>query len=170
MRGGWMMRGLGLLALGAALGTGLGPALEGFPGAGAALAEAPLPRFSAADPAALAAVEQARGPLLLRVRANGLPVEVESLRLDLNGDGEPEILARLSTPRGCAPLGRADCPMLVLQRQADGRHLEIGTFFADRVRLTGERSQGWQDLEMRFVNGPWRRAAWNGTLYRSTRR
>lgn len=135
-----------------------------------ARAEAPLPRFAEADPAALAAVEQVRGPLLKRVRANGLPVEVRVARLDLNGDGEPELLARLSTPRGCAPLGRPDCPMMVLQRLPRGRYIEIGTFFADRVRLGGESSQGWRELETRFVNGPWRRAAWNGTLYRPMRR
>lgn len=133
-------------------------------------AEAPVPGFAPADPAALAAVEQVRGPILDRVRANGLPVEVETLRLDLNGDGVPEILARLSTPRGCAPLGRPDCPMLILQRLPNGRYLEIGTFFADRVRLAEERSQGWQALETRLDNGPWRRAAWNGTLYQSMRR
>lgn len=135
-----------------------------------ARAEAPLARFAAADPAALAAVEQVRGPLLRRVRANGLPVEVAALRLDLDGDGEPEILARLSTPRGCAPLGRPDCPLVVLQRLPRGRHIEIGTFLADRVRLGGGSHQGWRDIETRLDNGPWRRAAWSGTLYRPMRR
>lgn len=161
MRIGGMTR-WGLFASGLALGAALAPV--------PARAEAMAPTFGAADPAVLAAVEQARGLLLRRVRANGLPVEVTALRLDLNGDGEPEILARLSTPRGCAPLGRPDCPLLVLQRLPDGRHIEIGTFFADRVRLAGEQSQGWQELETRFDTGSWRRAAWNGTLYRPTRR
>jgi hypothetical protein len=135
--------------------------------AGPARAQQPL-TLRPDDPAARAVVQAARSWQVARARGLGVEPQIATARIDLNGDGQAEIVATLQTPQKCAAMGLRDCPLIVLKAEG-ARHVEVGTFFGDAVQIPGSRSQGWLDLESRFTRGPWRRTVWNGTLYRLTR-
>lgn len=90
-------------------------------------------------------------------------------RVDLNGDGEPEVLAYLRGPRTCSSNG---CLLLVLQRDGN-RYAVISRIYMawSPVVVTANRSNGWSDLVLRVEAsgggaGRYRRIAFDGKSYR----
>ncbi|ONG58700.1 hypothetical protein BKE38_02670 [Pseudoroseomonas deserti] len=120
------------------------------------------------DLAAQDAARAARSWQIARAREAGVEPRIRTARIDLNGDGQPDIIATLQTPQKCAAMGLRDCPLIVLKAEGN-RFVEIGTFFGDEVQMVDQRHQGWQAFESRFTNSPWRRTTWNGTMYRLVR-
>ncbi|WP_159993283.1 hypothetical protein [Roseomonas sp. 18066] len=135
--------------------------------AGGARAQQPL-ALDNRDAGARAVVQAARSWQVARARELGVEPQIATARIDLNGDGQAEIVATLQTPQKCAAMGLRDCPLIVLRAEG-ARYVEVGTFFGDAVQLLDSRSQGWLDFESRFTRGPWRRTLWNGTMYRLVR-
>lgn len=137
-------------------------------GVAGAAAQTPLPLITT-DAEARSLVQAARSWQVERARAAGVEPMVATARIDLNSDGQAEIVAVLQTPVKCQAMGLRDCPLIILRPDGSGRYTEVGTFFGDAVQLLDSRTLDWRDLESRFTKGPWRRTLWNGTMYRLTR-
>jgi len=90
-------------------------------------------------------------------------------RVDLNGDGEPEILAYLRGPRTCSSNG---CLLLVLQKEGN-RYAAISRIYMawSPVVVIENRSNGWSDLVLRAEASEggaarYSRIAFDGKSYR----
>ncbi|WP_419899436.1 hypothetical protein [Roseomonas sp. USHLN139] len=145
----------------------LAVATAGLAVAQPATAPQPLP-LRGDDAEARAVVQAARSWQVARARELGVEPQIATARIDLDGDGQAEIIATLQSPEKCAAMGLRDCPLIVLKAKG-ARFIEVGSFFGDAVQVLDRRTQGWLDLESRFARGPWRRTLWDGTMYRMVR-
>ena len=88
-------------------------------------------------------------------------------RVDLNGDGRPEVLAM---PMGSIFCGTGGCNLLLLSDRGDG-YAVINTFPISRlpVILSDQQTNGWHDLVLRESGGgvppSYVRHTFNGTEY-----
>jgi hypothetical protein len=82
--------------------------------------------------------------------AGGGPVRYYYNRVDLNGDGKPEVLAYLD---GSAVCGTGGCTALVYEATARGYRLVSGMSLARKpIIVSKHRTAGWNDLVM-YVSG-----------------
>ena len=66
-------------------------------------------------------------------------------RVDLNGDGRPELVAQVVGPQFC---GTGGCPLLIFRESSDGQ-LQLLTrmsLFKEPLIVTKRRQNGWQEL------------------------
>jgi hypothetical protein len=90
-------------------------------------------------------------------------------RVDLNGDGEPEVLAYLRGPLTCSSNG---CLLLVLEK-GENRYAVVSRIYMawSPVVVTENRSNGWSDLVLRAEAsgggaGRYSRIAFDGKSYK----
>ena len=91
---------------------------------------------------------QAQGRLIeracLAARLPGQETRYAYNRVDLNGDGRPEVVATLLGPLDC---GTGGCPLLIFrERQGDLELVSRMTLFRDPLVVAEGRHHGWSDL------------------------
>ncbi len=91
---------------------------------------------------------QAQGRLIerscLAARQPGQETRYAYNRVDLNGDGRPEVVATLLGPLDC---GTGGCPLLIFrERQGDLELVSRMTLFRDPLIVGEGRHHGWRDL------------------------
>jgi len=96
--------------------------------------------FSKPDPAAGKLAEKAYGSEITDARAAGSSADVWAKPLDLNGDGKPEIVGRLSSASICGGMG--PCFFVV---SGDGKLL-FSVPGVDTAEALDTRTKGWRDL------------------------
>lgn len=112
-------------------------ALVGAAGAGPATADP-----ASSSPAVLA---------LLRQQAEAGEVRYAAADVDLNGDGQPEVVAYLMGPNIC---GSGGCSAVVLVRESGGwRVLTAMDVTQLPIRVLPSRSHGWRDLAVGVSGG-----------------
>ncbi len=106
----------------------------------AAGARAEVLDFSAPDAAAGKIAEKAYGAEIADARAAGSSADIWAKRLDLDGDGKPEIVGQLSSAYLCG--GAGPCFFVV---SSDGKLL-FSVPGVDTAEVLDSRSAGWRDL------------------------
>lgn len=91
---------------------------------------------------------QAQGRLIeracLAARLPGRETRYAYNRVDLNGDGRPEVVATLLGPLDC---GTGGCPLLIFrERRGDLELVSRMTLFRDPLIVAEGRHHGWSDL------------------------
>jgi len=91
---------------------------------------------------------QAQGRLIerscLAARQPGRETRYAYNRVDLNGDGRPEVVVTLLGPLDC---GTGGCPLLIFrERQGDLELVSRMTLFRDPLIVGEGRHHGWRDL------------------------
>lgn len=124
-------------------------------GAGAAARAEPVDFSSKPDPAAGKLAEKAYGSEITDAKAAGASATIWAGKLDLNGDGKPEIVGQLDSAYICGGMG--PCFFVV---SPEGK-LVFSVPGGDMAEALDSRTKGWRDL--RF-NGE---AVWkfNGQTY-----
>jgi hypothetical protein len=97
-------------------------------------------------------------------KTNGRKAQIEIQSADLDGDGTPEILARIYHSGYC---GSAGCMILVLQKNSSGEWKPLFTATSENIEVGGTRKTGMCDLILRDDRGRQTIFRWSGRKYKA---
>jgi hypothetical protein len=115
--------------------------------------------FSKSDPEAVALSEKAWESSIAEAKADGGSASIRAFKLDLNGDGKPEIIGELKSAYLCGAAG----PCFFVMADKGGYDVFFSVPGVEDAKVLDSRTKGWRDIELNDDHG----YAYDGSTYRA---